>query len=142
MRVKRLLLIVTLSGIGCSGPVEHAVPDIAAAEADQVLADAFESRTSNVQVEGHGIVVRTLADDLDGGRHQRFVLRLKSGQTLLVAHNVDRAPRVTGLRAGDEVWFNGEYEWNPQGGVLHWTHHDPDGRHPGGWLKHDGRTYR
>jgi hypothetical protein len=142
MTVKGLLLIVAAIGIGCSEPIEHAVPDRGTANADQVLVEAFESRASNVQVEGHGIVVRILADDLDGGRHQRFILRLKSGQTLLVAHNIDRAPRVTGLRAGDEVWFNGEYEWNPQGGVLHWTHHDPDGRHPGGWLKHDGRTYR
>ena len=33
-------------------------------------------------------------------------------------------------------------EWNEQGGIIHWTHHDPDGRHLPGWIKHNGRTYQ
>jgi len=110
--------------------------------ADALLGRAFADRLSNVQVEGRGVVEKILPDDRDGSRHQRFVLRLASGQTLLVAHNIDLAPRLEELERGDEVGFAGEYEWNPQGGVLHWTHHDPAGKHPAGWLRHDGRTYR
>ncbi len=110
--------------------------------ADAVLATAFESRQSNLQVLGLGEVVRVLPDDRDGSRHQRFILRLDSGQTILVAHNIDLAPRIPDLENGDIVEFHGEYEWNPKGGVIHWTHDDPGGRHADGWLKHKGRTYR
>jgi hypothetical protein len=109
---------------------------------DAAIENAFANRLGNQQVEGQGTVVKTLADDADGSRHQRFIVRLESGQTLLVSHNIDLAPRIDTLRTGDTVAFYGEYEWNPKGGVIHWTHHDPQGRHPAGWIRHDGRTYQ
>jgi hypothetical protein len=108
---------------------------------DEVLARAFEQQTSNVQVEGQGVVRRVLSDDNDGSRHQRFIVALGSGQTLLISHNIDLARRVAGLREGDTVSFGGEYEWNPEGGVIHWTHRDPTKRHPAGWIRHNGELY-
>ena len=95
-----------------------------------------------LEVEGAGRVERLLADDEEGSRHQRFILRLASGQTLLVAHNIDVAPRIADLRVGDGVAFRGVYEWSEQGGTVHWTHHDPSGDHAAGWLRHGGRTYQ
>jgi hypothetical protein len=109
---------------------------------NESLASAFEQRMSGVQVEGQGVVSRVLSDDNDGSRHQRFVVALSSGQTLLVAHNIDLAPRVVGLREGDAVSFSGEYEWNAKGGVIHWTHRDPGKRHSAGWIKHNGEVYQ
>jgi len=109
---------------------------------DEILATAFTAQKSGLQVEGVGEVIRIRPDDNDGNRHQRFIVRLASGQTLVVAHNVDLAPRIAGLNLGDSVLFNGEYEWNSQGGVIHWTHRDPDGRHTDGWIKHGGQTYQ
>lgn len=94
------------------------------------------------QIADQGQVIKLLADDTKGSRHQRFILRLASGQTLLVAHNIDLAPYIQDLKLGDSVEFVGEYVWNDKGGVLHWTHHDPKGRHPHGWLKHNGRQYQ
>ena len=111
-------------------------------EAECQVQRAFAEKLSNLQVEGRGVVTMILPDDNKGSRHQRFVLRLASGQTLLVAHNIDLAPRIDTLAVGDEVAFSGEYEWNSKGGVLHWTHHDPDGSHVAGWLRHRGRTYQ
>lgn len=92
-------------------------------------------------VEGEGVVEKILSDDKDGSRHQRFILRLASGQTILIQHNIDVAPRIDDLKVGDAVSFSGEYVWNQQGGLVHWTHHDPANRHQDGWLKHGGRTY-
>jgi hypothetical protein len=79
---------------------------------DETLARAFAQRTSNIQVEGQGVVQRLLSDDNDGSRHQRFIVALASGQTLLISHNIDLSARVVGLRKGDVVLFSGEYEWN------------------------------
>jgi hypothetical protein len=109
---------------------------------DAELESAFANRLSNLQVAGQGTVIKVLPDDDDGSRHQRFIIRLESGRTLLVAHNIDLAQRIDTLRTGDRVAFYGEYEWNPKGGLVHWTHHDPQGRHPAGWIRHDGRTYQ
>ena len=103
---------------------------------------AFNNRQSDVQVQGQGRVVRILADDNDGSRHQRFILEVDNDLSLLVAHNIDLAPRINELNKGDMVTFYGEYEWNDRGGVIHWTHNDPNHRHIDGWLKHRGRTYQ
>ena len=110
--------------------------------AEAVLKQAFENEQSDIQVEGEGTVWKTLPDDNKGTRHQRFILKLSSGQTLLVAHNIDLADKIKGLKKGDKVAFYGEYEWSEQGGVIHWTHHDPAGRHEDGWLKHGGQVYQ
>lgn len=107
-----------------------------------IIRHAFEQRQSDLQVKGHGVVERIFADDNVGSRHQKFLLRLDNDHTLLISHNIDLAPRVDGLAVGDVVDFNGEYEWNPQGGVVHWTHHDPNGRHEDGWLRHQGVYYQ
>jgi hypothetical protein len=87
-------------------------------------------------------VIKLLPDDDKGSRHQRFIVRLNNGMTLLIVHNIDLAPRVADIKVGDAVSFYGEYEFNQKGGLVHWTHHDPDGSHVAGWLKHKGRTYQ
>ena len=110
--------------------------------ADDAIGRAFANGQSGIQVEGEGTVIRVLADDLNGSRHQRFIVELASGQTLLITHNIDLAPRIDALEAGDSVRFSGEYVWNEKGGVIHWTHHDPRGRHFAGWLVHNGKTYK
>ncbi|BFM13294.1 DUF3465 domain-containing protein [Simiduia litorea] len=145
------LLIIILIGVGFyqwsvkkSNPI--VTPDnksqTASYQDSNTVKNAYENRHSNVQVKGSGTVIRILPDDNEGSRHQKFILQLSSGQTLLVAHNIDLAPRINSISNGDSVLFYGEYEWNSKGGVIHWTHHDPNGRHVGGWLKHNGRTYQ
>lgn len=105
-----------------------------------LVAAAFEQRRSGFFVEVEGKVERLLRDDLDGSRHQKFLVRLASGQTLLISHNIDLAPRVP-AQPGAAIRIRGEYEWNKRGGLLHWTHHDPQGRMAGGWIRLAGETY-
>jgi hypothetical protein len=109
---------------------------------DAVISDAFANQKSNLQVSASSTVIKLLADDNDGSRHQKFLVRLSSGLTLLIAHNIDLAPRINNLKISDTIEFYGEYEWNEKGGVIHWTHQDPRGAHPAGWLKHKGQKYR
>ncbi|MEM8984597.1 MAG: DUF3465 domain-containing protein [Pseudomonadota bacterium] len=104
------------------------------------LADAFDQQLFDEWLTGRGRVVRLLSDDNEGSRHQRFVIETTTGQSLLVAHNIDLAPRVP-VGMGDTVQFKGVYEWNERGGVIHWTHHDPQDRQPGGYIELAGTRY-
>ena len=140
MRLSILIIVglVLISLLASCGWVRDGVsPD-----AGSSVAIAFEQRKSDVQVEGEGVVTRVLSDDRQGSRHQRFIVRLDSGQTVLIQHNIDLAPRVAAIKEGDTVSFFGEYVWNDQGGLIHWTHHDPAGKHVAGWVKHKGQAYQ
>jgi hypothetical protein len=101
---------------------------------DGIIRKLFDNKQSGVQVQGSGIVTQILSDDTDGVRHQRFILKLNSGQTLLIAHNIDVAPRLEGVSLGTKIAFYGEYYYNDQGGGIHWTHPDPNGKHVSGYL--------
>ena len=129
-----------------TAPQPPATPDGPAAASpfvdDPSIARAIADHAHEVTVDAAGIVSRVLPDDREGERHQRFIVRLPSGTTVLIAHNIDIAPRIEGLKAGAPIAFEGEYVWNAQGGVVHWTHHDPSGRHKSGFVKYDGRRYQ
>ncbi|HEU5238126.1 MAG TPA: DUF3465 domain-containing protein [Pyrinomonadaceae bacterium] len=135
-------IFLICGAIACRSAPSPAAPGKSTSSNDHAIAAAYESHSSGLQVEGEGTVTRLLSDDLQKPRHQRFILQLDSGQTLLVAHNIDLAPRVEGLTAGDRIQFSGVYEWNDKGGLIHWTHRDPSGKHQAGWLKYRGNVYQ
>lgn len=115
---------------------------VAVSHADNAaLIQAFESKKSNIFIEGNGIVKKLLPDDNKGARHQKFLVRISGAQSLLFAHNIDLAPSVP-LAVGDAIQFRGEYVYNPKGGVMHWTHHDPQAKIVGGWIKHHEKIYQ
>jgi len=105
------------------------------------LMKAFKSHQSKLWLEVGGTVAKSLRDDNKGDRHQKFILKLTNGHTVLVAHNIDLATKVP-LQKGDSVVIRARYEWSKQGGVLHWTHRDPRMHIEGGWIQHNGKQYR
>ena len=106
------------------------------------IENAYTNHRQNVQLKDHGKIEKILPDDTQGSRHQKFIVRINAHITILIAHNIDIAKRISDLKEGDNIEFYGEYEWNKQGGVVHWTHRDPSGRHLAGWLKHNGIIYQ
>jgi hypothetical protein len=139
--MKKLLLLVVVVALGYFAYTGHDVRTGPSPGAP-LSGERIGAESAGRMIHGSGDVARILPDDSDGSRHQRFILRLASGQTLLVAHNIDLAPRVEDLEVGDRVEYSGEFEWNDKGGVVHWTHRDPAGRHAAGWLKHEGRVFQ
>lgn len=138
MTPRRAVLLLALAAVayasthlscGHPGPLEE-VP----------LGQAHARQLSDVFVESEGRVVLVMPDDTRGSRHQHLLVEVAGGFTVKLAHNIDLAPRVPAV-VGETVRFRGVYEFNDKGGVVHWTHHDPDGKHPGGWIRHRGRTY-
>lgn len=95
----------------------------------------------STMITDHGKVIRIYSDDLHESRHQRFIVLLRTEQTLLILHNIDIVRRIP-IREGDRVEFRGEYEFNEKGGLVHWTHHDPQNIHEPGWIKHAGFVYQ
>jgi hypothetical protein len=114
---------------------------VTAESAENVVQSAYAARRSGVWMEVRGQISRMLPDDNDGSRHQRFILDVGNGHTVLVSHNIDLADRIP-VELGDALVLRGRYEWNDRGGVIHWTHHDPGGFEKGGWIELDGKRYR
>jgi hypothetical protein len=127
------MLLLLLLGPACAA----AGPDNAAVQRD------YAERRSAVEVTAEGVVASVLTDESGpSGRHQRFIIRLAGAtQTVLIDNNVTIGQRVP-VAADADVIVHGEYVWNDQGGLIHFTHHDPAPAHEGGWIELNGVRYQ
>ncbi len=127
------ILLLLLLGPACA----PATPDNAAVER------YYGEQRSTVEVTAEGVVTSVLADDSGpSGTHQRFIIRLAGAtQTVLVDNNVTMGQRAP-VAPHDDVIVHGEYVWNDQGGLIHFTHHDPAPSHEGGWIELNGLRYQ
>lgn len=72
--------------------------------------------------------------------HEAFNARTDAGPVEIV-DNVGIAPRVP-VQPGDRIEVRGEMVHDPhRAPVVHWTHHDPAGHHPDGFIRLRGRVY-
>ena len=141
-QTQRIWLIIGFTVLGYFANQYEPEEDSTTTTRSPSIEALIERHQSDTQVTLRSVVFKILADDLTGSRHQRFLIKLGSGDTVLIAHNIDLAPKIDTLQKGDSVTISGEYEWNNKGGVIHWTHHDPAKRHVGGWIEHNGKRYQ
>ena len=85
-------------------------------------------------------VKKMLKYDDKGLPHEKFLMVLSNGTTLLVAHDTKMAPYVP-VQPGDTVTVHGEFIWNEKGGLIHWTHHSDTPKHQGGYIDFNGKRY-
>lgn len=136
--MRKLLLLLALLLVSCAQPTS--TPD-QRGDDNQMVARAYREHRDHFEATIHGDVVRVLPDgNGEHGPHQRFLVRIDEGQTILVAHNLTLAGRLP-LHRGQPVEAHGEFIWSERGGVLHYTHHDPRGHHAPGWVTVEGRRY-
>jgi hypothetical protein len=126
----------------CSGSNAGSGSSPAASADNAAIAADFANHRSKVEVTADGIVVRLFPDRQSStGTHEQFIIRLTSqNQTVEIEHDISIGKRVP-VAQGDEVIVHGEYIWNAQGGLIHFTHHDPQATHEGGYIIDDGKTY-
>jgi hypothetical protein len=73
--------------------------------------------------------------------HEAFDCRTADGTRLEIVDNVALAPRIP-VGPGDRIAVRGELVHDEgREPVVHWTHHDPAGRHAAGWIDLAGKRY-
>lgn len=108
--------------------------------------EAWRAGRSKVEVQATGSIARILGERSgESGPHQGFLLHLTGpgghGLTVRIESNLALIRAFPALRDGEAAVVRGEYEFDRRGGVIHWTHHDPRGRHPAGFVEVGGRRY-
>lgn len=86
-----------------------------------------------------GTVTKLLPDDLNGSKHQHFLMEVSPKKIVKIAHNIDLAAYVP-VKVGDKVKAKCEYIKSSPYDVVHWTHYDPRGGE-GGYLELNGKIY-
>lgn len=86
------------------------------------------------------VIVRVLPDDNQGSRHQKWIVQLANGRTVLAVYNMDICDRIP-LVVGSTVSMGGQYIWDRNGGLIHWLHEDPRHNRPDGYVDLNGARY-
>jgi hypothetical protein len=129
-----------VAGIACAGPGGGNDAGNGA------VYDAWRAGRSNVEVTVQGSIASMLGTAAGpSGEHEGFLLHLRGasghGLTVRVEDNVDLTGPVP-LSAGEDVEVRGEYVYDPSGGVIHYTHRDPSGRHAAGFIRAGDALYQ
>jgi hypothetical protein len=139
MRASAAALVLAFALGACAG--QPAGGD----DANALVYQAWAQQSSHLEVTASGSVAKVLGTRTGpSGPHEGFLLHLRGaggrGLTVRVEDNVDLTGPIP-LAPGDDVEVRGEYIYDPRGGLIHYTHRDPRGRHPDGYVRVAGRYY-
>ncbi len=108
---------------------------------DSALVNAVNSKRNVDFLEASGVtVIELLADDTQGLPHEKFIVRLSNGATVLCVFNLDMGQRIP-LKVGDIVDLGGQFKWTNVGALMHWLHADTQNRRPDGYVDLNGKRY-
>ena len=136
VRHRRVALLALALAAGCASHPE--TPD------NGLVCKTYAAQAGKQEVLAQGNVVAVLGTMLGpSGHHEGFLLHLTGDcdLTVRVETNVDLTGPVP-LKAGEAAIVKGEYEYSALGGVIHWTHIDPGGRHVAGYVQAAGKVYQ
>jgi hypothetical protein len=105
-----------------------------------VASDLFRRHESGEWVTLSGVIQERLGDTYGRFQHQRFILGCANGTHILVVNDVSIGQRVPLVLHG-RVTVRGQYVWDSQGGVVHFTHHADDGG-KSGWILLGSHVYQ
>ncbi|MEM1081629.1 MAG: DUF3465 domain-containing protein [Pseudomonadota bacterium] len=125
-------LLIVLAIAGCGGGNTELSNDR--------LIETFTEGRTGIWVSGSAPVTQILGDENIAGNFQRFVVRLNDEIQVTIRHSLNDSDRIP-VERGDEVSFQGLYDWDARGGFVSRTHNDPAEPGGGGWVEHDGTRY-
>lgn len=108
--------------------------------------DAWRTGRSHVEVTLDGSVARMLGMRVGrSGTHEGFLVHLTGGDghglTVRVEDNIDLTGPIP-LAEGESVEVRGEYIFDPEGGIVHYTHRDHHYHHVAGYVLAGGKFYQ
>jgi len=116
-------------------------PEVPNVQDDSELVYAVQNRRDLLFVQGANVtVLQIMPDDNDGLRHQRWYVKLSSGESVFAVYNIDITARVP-IEVNQKMKLGGEFKWTNQGALIHWLHEDPKERRPDGYVEVGGRRY-
>jgi hypothetical protein len=109
---------------------------------DVAVCAALRQQRSGVEVIADGTVAYVPTYAAPSGEHEGFFIRLRSGcaATLRVETNTAFTGPIP-LRVGERVIVKGEFDYDADGGVIHWTHRAFGSHHASGYVEAGGRFY-
>lgn len=97
-------------------------------------------RSAKVSAQGH--LIRRLPEQLSPYRAQLFLVRLTSGQKLIIKHDIEMGEALPDIKKGALLFFKGLYKWNRKGGFIIFTTQKNRENNLSGWLKYKEITYQ